>query len=362
MKVLLMNTYSMEKAFRDWKAGITPSHHLWGKIELDQMGEIDMEILPHEKYMFLNKIGKFLRIEFLDQQIRTLLILGSIDIIYAPNGSGTTKLLALLKWLRLLSTPIVIVAHQPQFFAPDTSRIKRWIAGLGMRQFDALVYLNEEMKKDNIRIYNIPIKHQKKFHTLDWGADTKFYEEFSAPTPINETHFAISAGTTQRDIDTVIEAFKGINFPLKIFTTPQLLPKVKNIPENVKIYTEGITYKNLLQEYKMARVILVPMKISDTPNNTHGLTGLLDAMVMGKPIVITKNRYLIDVEEEGIGFWANRYDPLHWREVLNSFIFDEEKVSQMGYKAREIFHNKYNAKIFAEELQKIFLDVKKQAG
>jgi len=358
MKVLLLNTYSMEKAFGDWKAGVTPSHHLWGKIELDQLGKIDMQILPHEKYPFLNKIGKFLHIEFLDQQIRTLLILRKIDIIYAPNGSGTTKLLTLLKWLGIIYTPIVVVAHQPQFFAPETSPLKRRLARLGMAQFDALVYLNKEMMKDNLKIYNIPNKHHKKYHTLDWGADTKFYEEFSAPTPFNETRFAISAGTTQRDIDTVIEAFRGIDFPLKVYTTPQLLPSVTDIPKNVTIYSEGITYKNLLQEYKMARVILVPMKISDTPNNTHGLTGLLDAMVMGKPIVITRNRYLIDVEEEGIGCWANRYDPGHWREVLNSFIFDEEKVSEMGYKAREIFHNKYNAEIFAKELQKIFLEVK----
>ena len=167
----------MENAYNDWKNGITPSHHLWGKIELDRRGEVLVEILPYEKYKILNKIGKILKIEFLDQQIRTLFLIKKYDAIYAPYGSATTKLLVLLKLLKLIRIPIVAIAHQPQFFMHDGSRTKRWIAKTLMLQFDALVFLSKKMKADNVVNYNIPIeKAAKKFFHLDWGPDLECYK------------------------------------------------------------------------------------------------------------------------------------------------------------------------------------------
>jgi glycosyltransferase involved in cell wall biosynthesis len=360
MRVILMNTYPMDKTYQDWKEGKTPSHHLWGKIELERRGRVEMEILRFEKYRLLNSIGRFLKIEFLDQQFRTLLNIRKYDIIYAPNGSGTTKLLVILKLLRLLSTPIVIVAHQPQFVAPEQkNRLKINIAKILMLQFDAMVFFSHRMKADTKINYNIPqAESDKKFLHLDWGADNNFYNKFANLTPVKETRYAISAGTTLRDIDTLIEAFREVNFQLRIFTTPFLLPTIKDIPENVTIYSEGTTYKDLLEEYNNARIILVPLKISENPNNTHGLTSLMDVMVMGKPVIITRNKNLdIDVEKEGIGFWANRYDPMHWRKLLNEIIFDENRLEEMGRKSLALYHNKYNAERFAEGLENIFMKV-----
>jgi len=349
----------MENAYNDWKNGITPSHHLWGKIELDRRGEVLVEILPYEKYKILNKIGKILKIEFLDQQIRTLFLIKKYDAIYAPYGSATTKLLVLLKLLKLIRIPIVAIAHQPQFFMHDGSRTKRWIAKTLMLQFDALVFLSKKMKADNVVNYNIPIeKAAKKFFHLDWGPDLEFYKIYEKRTPINNTDFAISAGTTGRDFDTIIEAFRGINFPLRIFTTPSQLPATKDLPPNVTVYSSGITYKNLLAEYNKARIILVPLKIGAHPANTHGLTGLLDVIAMGKPTVITENKNLdLDVEKEGIGYWAKRYDSEHWRNILNTILFDEEELSEMGSKALNLFKNQYNAALFAEGMEKIFLQI-----
>lgn len=360
VKIILLNTYPMDKAYEEWKNNITPSHHLWGKIELDRRGRVYVEILRFEKYKFLNDIGRIFKIEFLDQQIRTLFRIRKYDIIYAPNGSGTTKLLVILKLLKLLSTPIVIMAHQPQFVAPEVnSSFKKKIAKVLMLQFDAMVFMSHQMKADTIVNYNIPVSEaERKFFHLDWGADNAFYQDFANLKPVHQTGFAISAGTTQRDVDTLIEAFRGVDFPLRIFTTPQHLPTIKDIPSNVTIYTEGTTYKNLLEEYNNARIILVPMKISDTPNNTHGLTSLMDVMVMGKPVIITRNRNLdIDVEKEGIGLWANRYDPAHWRILLNDLLFDEERLAAMGTRSMALYKTRYNAENFAEGLEQIFINI-----
>jgi glycosyltransferase involved in cell wall biosynthesis len=359
MKILLINTYSMENAHRDWKNGITPSHHLWGKIELDKRGKVQVDILPYQKYKFLDKLGRIFKIEFLDQQVRSIILARKYDAIYAPYGSATTKFLVLLKFLRLTNIPIVAVAHQPQFFLHDSNPIKRWIAKISILQYDALVFLSKRMKADTQVNYRIPAdKAEKMFFHMDWGPDLNFYEKYQKPIPVDQTAFAISAGTTGRDFDTIIEAFREIDFPLKIFTTASQLPTVTDIPPNVTIYSTGITYKDLLQEYYRARIILVPLKIGPNPTNTHGLTGLLDVIAMGKPTIITENKNLdLDVEKEGIGYWAKRYDPEHWRKILNGILFDEKALTQMGEKAMSLFLQTYNASLFAEGMEKIFLEV-----
>ena len=48
-KVFLINNYSMERAYSLWEKGISGSHHVWGKVELDQRGKVAMTVFPHEK-------------------------------------------------------------------------------------------------------------------------------------------------------------------------------------------------------------------------------------------------------------------------------------------------------------------------
>jgi hypothetical protein len=101
MNVLLVNNYSMEKAYDLWRRGISGSHHVWGKVELDQNKKINMIIFPHEKYKWINKIGRFLGIKHLDQQVRMLFCLDSFDILYAPYSLSNLRFILILRALGL---------------------------------------------------------------------------------------------------------------------------------------------------------------------------------------------------------------------------------------------------------------------
>ena len=101
-KVLLINSYSFDKIYQDWLDGKSPGHFLFGKIDLEKLEGFQVDILPFEKYPILNKIGKFFRINFLDQQLRVFLLRKKYDIIYAPFPLSNTRLLSLLKYFRIL--------------------------------------------------------------------------------------------------------------------------------------------------------------------------------------------------------------------------------------------------------------------
>ena len=354
MKVLLINNYPTDKAFQLWEKGEYPSHYIWGKVELDKNKKIEIIILKHEKYKFLNFIGNLFKIKYLDQQIRTLWIIKKIDIIYAPYATANTTFLILLKLLRLISTPIVITVHQPMFGYNSNSSIKKFVAKKLIPRYDAVVFLSQALREDFIQKLKIsPIIVSKKFFHAGWGPDAEFYKNYANQKPVSQTSFVICAGKTDRDFETIIEAFREIDFPLRIYCTPESLPKSKNIPKNITIHSSGISYIELLKEYNKARIILIPLK--SHRGGTQGLTSLIDAFAMGKPVIMTYNRNIdIDIEREGIGYWAEQYDILSWRKCINKVLKNEKLLESLGSNSMRIYKENCNAEIFAEALEDVF--------
>ncbi len=362
MKVILLNAYPMDASYELWKQGLYPSQHLWGIIELNRKPGFECIILKHEKYKLLNKIGKFFNIQFLDQQLRALWLLRKCDMIYAPYAAENTKLIVILKLLGLVSKPVVVMVHQPLFGFNSGNPVKEYFIKKLTLQYDAIVFLSERLKQDLINIMALPpgAADKKLFH-LDWGPEEKFYEQYLTPKNPADTDFVISAGHTTRDYDTLIEAFRSINFPLKIYCTPSSMPKTTDIPAHITIYSseKHLSYFDLLKEYNQARIILIP--IAGNFRGTQGLTSMLDVYAMGKPVIITKNPNLdIDIDEAGIGVTVRQGSVEDWKNAVSSILYDYDTLKRMGDNSLALFHKRFNMAEFSNGLAKIFLSVYKE--
>ena len=358
MRVLLINQYSMEEAYELWEMGRSGSHHVWGKVELDQRGGIDMMIIPHVKYPFINKIGGWIKIRHLDQQIRVLMNLKKFDILYSPYSTANTRLLVFLKWLGIFRKPIVVCIHQTAFSASKSRRIGNWFAKKFLLQYDLSIFLSRKLMENTIEKLGIPAGiARKKFATAQWGPDINFYPAELDP-PLEDCHYFISAGHTARDYDTLVEAFRGIDYPLKIFGPVWTLPKTTEIPENVTFETAPLTYYDLLVHYRAARAIMIPLRYPPKKEGCQGMTSLQDVIALGKPTVMTYNRTLnLDIEKEGFGFAVEMGDVEGWRRAVQVLIDDEKLVKEMGRKAKKTFLEKSNSKIFADRLEELLKKV-----
>lgn len=357
MKVLLINNYPMDVAHAEWERGECPSQHLWGTVELEKNGTIELVILKHQKYKSLDKIGSFFKISHLDQQVRVLLMIRKIDIIYAPYATSNTKLFLLFKLLRIISTPIVIAVHQPMFGFDSGNRLKKLIARKLIPVYDALIFLSNELKKEYIQQLSIPEAiAEKNFFDAEWGADSAFYKKYIVEGQALKENFAICAGRTDRDFEVIIEAFREIPFRLKIYCDNESVPQGKDLPKNIEVYPEGISYVDLLREYNEARIILIPLK--KHRGGTQGLTSLIDVYAMGKPVIMTYNKSInIDIEAEGIGYWAEQNNILDWRGKINKIFNDENVFKSMCSNSQRIFREKCNTGIFAGILGEVFTTV-----
>jgi len=360
MKVLLVNSYSMEKAYRLWQEGASGSHHVWGKVELDKRGSIDLILFQHEKYKFLNKLGNLIGITHLDQQIRILGNLSNFDVLYAPYSLSNTKFLILLKFLGLFRKPIIVAIHQPFLFARSSKKWKRWISQKVLLQFESCIFLSKPLMEDTVRALAISTeKVNEKFSTANWGPDSEFYKNFKTNIPLEDCSYIISAGHTDRDYDTIIEAFRQIEFKLKIFCTKDSVPSTRNLPPNVEINTDFIPYIQLLEHYVHARMILIPLIYPKEKEGCQGMTGIQDVIAFNKPAVMTRNPFLnLNIEDEGFGVYVEKKDVTGWVNAINGLLNDSARLNAMQKSAQLVFQNKMNAEIFASSLEKVLRKIK----
>ncbi len=362
MRVLFINVYSLENAYQLWEKGISGSHHVWGKVELDSNGKLETIILPHIKYPLLNRIGKWFGIGFLDQQIRVLLSLKKFDVLYSPYSSGNTKFLSVLKLFGLFRKPIVVTLHQPYFGAKHKHlSIIHFFRKKMFSSYDACIFLSPKLKKDTLREFNLDVKGNAKYSLTQWGPDQSWIKKYAHHLlPREQCTYFISAGHTDRDFETLIEAFRGLDFKLKIFCTPKSIPKYVNLPKNVYLNWDVTRSQDLIDEYKHSIAILIPLKYPKHKEGCQGMTSLQDVVVHRKPTIMTKNLSInIDVEKEGFGMFVPMYDVLAWKKLLTHIHDNQEAWEKMCVNSDRVLREKFNSKIFGDHLEKVILKVGK---
>lgn len=357
IKVLLVNSYSFDKIFIKWQNGENPSHFLMGKIELEESGDFTVDILEHQKHDWLNKLGDVLKIPFLDQQIRTLMKIRSYDLLYFPYPLANSRLISFFKWIGLLSIPIVVLGHQGFLYYEDKDSLLNRILKKSFQQFDHYAFFSKRlMEKTRIDLSFTEEHADKHFHYVNWGPDRKFYKNLDFPDPNTLTPFAVCAGTVYRDYDMLIDAFSQIEHTLKIFCTKEGVSSSKELPANVTVDNSWVPYPQLLKEYLASSFIIIPIRDNiKERGNTYGLTVLIDAIAVGKPVLMTYHSYIdIDIEKENIGLWVKDNTVNGWAKALQKMFDLSDHFESMGKNGKKLYESKYNSGIFSQEIGEIF--------
>lgn len=366
MRIIFTNNYPMELIWHEWLAKKSAGHHLWGASDFKKH-KIDFEILPYEKFSVLKKVGGSLKfLGDLDQQLRIILHSRKYDIVYSACQYNTF-LLSILRKFGLFTKPIAIVVHH---------KIKSVFKQKNIFNFfysghDSFICLNSAVKEQLLEEFHIP---ENKIYLLEWGVDLPFYRAKSNRIKKPSQPLIVSAGVTYRDYETLIQAVSKENCNLHIYCTKDSQPNLENvkITNNIDIkYKDDETVdpnvfgsnlystKELLPEYEKALAIAIPLQ--DKPENLVGLTSLLDAMAMGKAVIMTRNQQIdIDIEKEKIGIWIDPNDVKGWQKAIAYLTKNPIEAKKMGDRARYLCEKKYNIELFSQGLVKIFQNLKKK--
>ena len=335
------------------KGGEYPLHHMWCYDQIKESGMM-VDCIEYENDSLWNKFGKKLKIVNLQQQINCLKRSKEFDIIYAPFISDIF-LLAVLKQVGLYKKPILglvldsYVPYKKHFLKRLRQKMSRNVFNNGI---DSVLFFNEKIYQKSNE-YGAFCKNSS---FAEWGVDLDFFSAYiEQQTDPPSQDFIYSTGGTQRDFKTLIDAFKEINFNLKITSKRDLDESLNNnispniiIDNSIKpgLYSVGLIRK----EYYNSLAVAIPLLNMGQPWPV-GITVIMEALAMGKPIISTINpMYPFNLEKEKVGLYVGYDDVNGWRQSVNYLIDNPDEAREMGERGRFLCEKKYNYKLFSNEV------------
>jgi len=187
-----------------------------------------------------------------------------------------------------------------------------------------------------------------KCEVLLWGDDLIYIDRC---IKISHDEKYLSTGREHRDFHTLISAFAKLpHISLEIFTNlynydndytsvKDLKGKFHNVEvEFVEKSTE--TTRHLAQKAGSCKCVVISVEKTGL-YYCIGLTSVLEAMAMGKPIISTRNPYYpFDIEKENIGLWADNEE--EWIKAIELLHTNPQMAEEMGRNGRKLAEKKYN--------------------
>ncbi len=167
--------------------------------------------------------------------------------------------------------------------------------------------------------------------------------------------YILSVGRENRDYAIFFEALQNSDIPVKVVASGlgasckgDKIPDGK--PHGVEIF-EHISYAELRDLYGRCSFVVIPTRNVDYP---AGVTAIMEAMAMGKPVIATYSRGIEEFIEDSItGFWTESGDAMALREKILFLWNNPEVAIRMGKQARESVKSRVDLTRFVEELESI---------
>ena len=283
------------------------------------------------------------------------------DIVYTPYYEGLQALIY-LRALRLYRKRIVVWSHPP--IEMQGSFLRVCLYKVFLKGIDKIIFTNKKAQTESIQS---GLVSEDKTVVLDWGADLDFFNNILnevSGQEYKDVRF-ISTGIDHRDFETMVNAFKGLSLKLDLYLVDkELYEKYKDFAENILVHfiePNGSLESSLLSSYTVAKelakssVSIICSKPVTDRKLSFGLTSVLEATGLGKPVIITRNRYQPQrFEDNMIGLFVKPDDVEDLRKSIIKIGTDNELRIKLGENARQFALKKYNLEFFTRDLASIF--------
>ena len=335
--VYFYHTQDTARIVREWKEGIFPGHFLYGALQLEQYG---IDIIWHDQIHVYKRVQDTLKATW-----KILTCHQEYGILYATHTRGI-EFIILLHAIGLYRKRIVVWHHQPIVKAKNC--LRETLARLFYKGMDHMIFFSEKLIQDSLKSAKANPDRMSMVH---WGADIAFYD--SLPLALQERGF-ISTGKELRDYKTLTEAFNNTGLPLTLYTQKEQ----KGAFANLKIKDNiDLNFGERLMPYELSLLVAQSQCVCiccQPSNYTVGLTTVVEAMALGKPILCTRNPQMpMDLEAEGCGIYLEPYDREGWERAIRYIAEHPEEAKEMGRKGRLLAEKYYNVEQCAREVGEI---------
>ncbi len=252
-------------------------------------------------------------------EAKALISLGSHDLC-AINGVETAPLLGLLAQAHLIRTPLVyldIVVSE----ATPLKRLIGWVAGGAA----SVVYCSPGLAQVLLKEVGLR-KESIKF--VPWAIDVDFWkrsEPLAQPKELEPT--LLTVGYNDRDFGVLFEAVKALDVTVEIVTSSRFVDPPPGIT------THALSPRELREAYELASVVVVPLRYNYTAS---GITTMLEAMAMSKPVIATRTPATEYYTDGGrFARLVPAGDPRSIRDAVEFVLSDPSIAKRIGQEARD---------------------------
>ena len=182
-------------------------------------------------------------------------------------------------------------------------------------------------------------------------------QHFFQPTK-SETDMICSVGSEMRDYATLVEAMRGLDIRCHIAagthrrgttTWVKAIEVETELPPNVTVGKKNP--EELRALYARSRFLVLPLLPSNTDN---GITCMLEAMAMGKPVICSRTKGQVDVVREGqTGIFVPPGDSIALRKAIQRLWDNPDEAERMGKEGRKYVEEYQTLDIFVGSIKKI---------
>lgn len=200
-----------------------------------------------------------------------------------------------------------------------------------------------------------------RVHAVLLGIDHTFLEPSHEPAA---RPYVLAVGKDlARDYRTLADAAATVDVPFVLVTEPRNVRGV-DLPENVTV-RRGLPYSELRDLYAGAACVVLPVRSPGYEYGTEGggLTALLEAMAMGKPIVVSGRPIFTEYVRDGASaVLVPPEDVTALARALNGLLADPDDAARLGRAARATVEERHTMPLFAARLAEVLGRVTRQAG
>lgn len=186
-----------------------------------------------------------------------------------------------------------------------------------------------------------------KLDYVPYYADTEFW----CPTGAAEERLVVAAGREHRDYATLAAACGGLQASVFVAAGSVHSPAASNrIPiEWPSNFEHGFAgYRELRDLYARASVVVVPLVETDFQ---AGVTTVLEAMAMGKAVIVTATKGRSGVVHDGLtGITVSPGDAAELGDAVRYLLENPAERRRLGWSAREAIVDGYSVEAYAGRL------------
>lgn len=219
---------------------------------------------------------------------------------------------------------------------------------------DRLILWSTVQRELLIHKYKIP---PAKISLIHYFVDQKFFRPQR-----RETDMILSVGSEMRDFPTLLKALDGLEIKCHIAAgelkgvKTEWVKKVETatcIPPNITVGRK--TARELRELYARSRFVVLPLLPSQTDN---GITCMLEAMAMGRPVICSRTEGQVDVLKDGeTGVYVPVGDPQALRAAIEHLWNNPDLADRLGRAARRYVEEVQTLDKFVQDVKQIVNEV-----